>query len=352
MSKDAFALDAYAAGAASALKAAWWTASGFLARMRVRAGEPDFKPATPPPNRRRLRQAWAEAFVKDLADVRAGLYPPEAGVYRDPAEALKAVGDFLDDAVEVEARRRRKGGVEARKTALSAAYPIYYRQNFHYQTGGWFTPESARRYEAQVEALFSGAAGAMRRRGLSLLARRWRGLDQRALSVVDVACGAGAFLADLKRAFPRARVAGVDLSPTYTVQAARVSGAGVAQADATRTPFADGALDAVTSVYLFHELPPKIRPRVAAEMARIVRPGGVVVLADSVQTADEPELARLLEAFPAFFHEPYYDSYQATDLVALFEGVGLKLVETDQAFLTKAWMFEKPLPTRRQNSAS
>ena len=39
----------------------------------------------------------------------------------------------------------------------------------------------------------------------------------------------------------------------------------------------------VTCVYLFHELPGDVRRAVAAEMARVLRPGGLVVLVDSIQ---------------------------------------------------------------------
>jgi hypothetical protein len=53
-------------------------------------------------------------------------------------------------------------------------------------------------------------------------------------------------------------------------------------------------------------------------------------------------LARLLEGFPAFFHEPYFESYQAADLESLFGRAGLRAKITDQAFLTKAILFEKP----------
>ena len=70
--------------------------------------------------------------------------------------------------------------------------------------------------------------------------------------------------------------------------------------------------------------------------------GGVLVLVDSVQPIDEPDLARLLEAFPAYFHEPYYSTYAETDLPALFSGAGLRLIDQDQAFLTKALLLEKP----------
>ena len=39
----------------------------------------------------------------------------------------------------------------------------------------------------------------------------------------------------------------------------------------------------VTCVYLFHELPADVRRAVAAEMLRVLRPGGLLVLVDSIQ---------------------------------------------------------------------
>lgn len=339
----AFRLEARATASLAAAKALWWSAGGAALRVITKPKwdvERYGPPKAPPPDTRRLRKAWMEAFQKDAADVAAGLYPPSERL-ADPQRAVAAVIDLLADAREVDARRRREGGVEAREAPGAEAYPNYYRQNFHFQTGGWFTEDSAKRYEAQVEALFSGTAGAMRRRALSLLAKAWRDKDQRQLKLVDLACGSGSFLADLKAAFPRADIVGLDLSLPYLAEARRRSGAKTVQANVEATPFADASLDGVACVYLFHELPPRVRPKVAAEIARILKPGGVLALADSVQAEDEPNLARLLEVFPVFFHEPYYNSYQDTDLIALFGAAGLTLRARDQAFLTKALLFEK-----------
>lgn len=73
----------------------------------------------------------------------------------------------------------------------------------------------------------------------------------------------------------------------------------------------------------------------------MLKPGGCLAFADSIQVSDAPELARLLEAFPVFFHEPYYTTYQALDLTELFASVGLLEVGADQAFLTKARLYRK-----------
>jgi ubiquinone/menaquinone biosynthesis C-methylase UbiE len=342
----AFAADRRIHAARATIKAVWWGAAAMATRaITRRPGNAPAKstPSAEPPPEGLVRTAWLQALEKDVGDVARGLYPPMSDGPLDPVAAFRSVVDVLSDARQVDERRRRRGGAETRANIADAgAYPNYYRQNFHFQSGGWFTVESARRYEAQVETLFAGAAGAMRRRALALLAQAWSERDHRGLAVVDIACGAGAFLGDLRAAFPRARLAGVDLSPAYLAEAARRSGvSALVQANAEHLPFADASLDAVTCIYLFHELPPRIRPVIADEIGRVLKPGGLLAFADSIQPSDDPRLARLLEVFPAYFHEPFYGTYSETDLPALFCEDGLTLAAQDTAFLTKALLFEK-----------
>ncbi len=344
---SAFAQDRTAQVANAAAKAAWWGATAWALRKVTRPASAPSPAAAeisaPAAPKSFLRRSWLEAFEKDARDVATGLYPPMSDRAGGSALAPRRTADLFADARRVDARRRRGGATEAREDAPAGrGFPAYYRQNFHFQSGGWFTPESARRYEAQVEALFAGAAGAMRRRALSLLAKAWADTDHRGRAVLDLACGSGAFLENLTAAFPRARMLGADLSQAYLAEARRRSGVtSLALANAERLPFADASLDAVTCVYLFHELPPKARKAVAREIARVLKPGGLLAFADSVQSSDEPRLERLLQAFPAYFHEPFYASYGATDLPALFAEAGLAARDQDRAFLTKAILFEK-----------
>ena len=342
---SAFSRDRSRQAAGAAVKAAWWGATGLALRAIAKPASPEIPtPASDaePLPKGFFRQSWWEAISKDNADVAAGLYPPMNDGPGDPVRAVRSALDMLSDAPKVEARRLRRGGTEAREDAANDRLPVYYRQNFHFQSGGWFTHESARRYEAQVETLFAGAAGPMRRRALSLLAKHWRGRDHRDLTVLDLACGSGAFLENLAATFPRARLMGLDLSASYLAETRRRSKVGaLSLANAEQLPFANASLDAITCVYLFHELPPRVRVRVAAEIARVLKPGGVLAFADSVQPVDEPRLERLLVNFPAYFHEPFYGSYSHTDLPALFAEAGLAMVDDDKAFLTKAILFEK-----------
>jgi ubiquinone/menaquinone biosynthesis C-methylase UbiE len=185
----------------------------------------------------------------------------------------------------------------------------------------------------------------MRRIALGLLARALRGKDQRKQLLLDVACGNGRFLAQIMDAFPRINASGLDLSPAY-VEAARARLAAwpqvaITAGNAEAIPAEDGAYDAATCVYLFHELPPRVRRAVVQELGRVVKPGGVLAFADSIQTSDSPHLDRMLEFFPVGFHEPYFTSYQSEDLPALFAEAGFVVEETRLAFLTKAILFRR-----------
>ncbi len=113
-------------------------------------------------------------FAQDLANVEAGLYP----VPDDHDGSLFTLLDrsrlFFRDLPEIAERRKRNGTHEVLSDEIRGRRPDYYLQNFHFQSGGWLTDESADRYDTQVEVLFKGTANAMRRQALVPLAEAFR----------------------------------------------------------------------------------------------------------------------------------------------------------------------------------
>ncbi|MEZ5969488.1 MAG: class I SAM-dependent methyltransferase [Hyphomonas sp.] len=339
--------------AAQGLRSAWYGAQMRAAKQRTggfsHPDEPDFAPSRGRPDMAVARKAYFDLFVQDRRNVEAGLYPPprDVSLVQLP-HALKSARAFQIDVAEVERRRLARAGTEIRGELPEGSnrYPAYYRQNFHYQTGGWFSDESAELYDTQVEALFTGTADAMRRAALAEISRELRGHDQRRMNLLDVACGNGRFLEQVMRVWPRLNAAGLDLSPNYT-DAARARLAPWPQADviheaAETMPLPDASQDVAVSIFLFHELPPKVRPKVLAEIFRTLRPGGLFVLADSVQFGDYPGLDGMLEYFPHGFHEPYYAGYLGWDVAAACTAAGFAGERQALAFLTKVTTWRKP----------
>jgi ubiquinone/menaquinone biosynthesis C-methylase UbiE len=254
------------------------------------------------------------------------------------ASLIETSRRFFADLPRAAERKAKGQGAEVFSPELADKFPAYFLQNFHFQTGGYLTEESARLYDMQVEVLFSGTANAMRRQCLVPIARFLRHKDQRRLALLDVACGTGRFLRFVKQAFPRLNVTGSDLSEAYLEEACRhlrPYGGEFRPGRAEALPFADASFDIVTSMYLFHEVPPEVRRAIAGEFARVLKPGGLLVFMDSLQPGDMPQVDAMLEAFPTNFHEPYYPSYLREDLKAIFEAAGFHEIEAETVFLSK-----------------
>jgi SAM-dependent methyltransferase len=95
---------------------------------------------------------------------------------------------------------------------------------------------------------------------------------RRDLRIIDCGCGTGYNIRLLQS---YGRVVGFDLNPAG-VAMTRASGATVVHADAAHAPFASGIFDLATSFDVMQCLEPDAA--VVREMARMVRPGGAVVV--------------------------------------------------------------------------
>jgi ubiquinone/menaquinone biosynthesis C-methylase UbiE len=298
---------------------------------------------------RSLRRRLEELFEADFRDAEAGFYPRELIEGLPWREYAQALPRLLADLPRTRARIERGDFRELPEDAGSGRYPRYYARNFHFQSEGYLGHTSAQLYDLQVELLFGGTADAMRRRLIPPVVRFAHAHDACAahpVRILDVACGTGHFLRMLGSALPtEARFFGLDLSPHYIARAREVlprdMDVSLVCDNAEKLPFLDASFDVVTSVFLFHELPPEVRARVLAQMSRVLKPGGLLVVADSIQLRDAPELEHEILAFPNRFHEPFYESYVEDDLAARVSEAGLRVTGTQQAFLTKLVTAEK-----------
>ncbi len=340
------AFDRAAYHAAEQLRRSWYLGQKWLsARMAQPVDLPEELKARMP-SLAELRLALDALVAADWDNIAAGRYLPPERLDVLPIRALRKAGQYFADLPKVEARRRAGTNDAVPPGDGEVDYPRYYLQNFHYQTDGYLSRRSAELYDHQVEVLFGGAAAMMRRQALVPLAAVLGECGVRGARLVDLACGTGAFLREIKTNYPRLAVTGIDLSAFY-LQTARERLAPwrdvtVIEASAEAVPLAAAETDVVTCSYLFHELPDRARQAVASEIARLLRPGGAAILVDSLQYGDAPALDALLEYFPRAFHEPYYASYARLDLAALFAEAGLVRTESRVAYLSKVVTFRKP----------
>lgn len=98
-----------------------------------------------------------------------------------------------------------------------------------------------------------------------------------ALALLDVGCGVGNNHALLQGKL--GSVSGTDISAACLAQAqARNPGVAYRPYDGTRLPFEDDSFDAAVTICVLHHVPPAQWGAFAAEMNRVVRPGGMAVV--------------------------------------------------------------------------
>jgi ubiquinone/menaquinone biosynthesis C-methylase UbiE len=153
-----------------------------------------------------------------------------------------------------------------------AALPEYLLREFHRMPNGYYSHMLADGYERGFERSMLGQVARVR----TWIAQQLQDCQ----SVLEIGCGSGKLSGEVAAAgVPE--VWGIDASPYQLVRALRAfPGIKFVQGLAERTPFEDGRFDGVAVCFLFHELPTEVQDAVLAEMHRVLRPGGRIVISE------------------------------------------------------------------------
>jgi hypothetical protein len=214
------AFDKLAFETAQAARVGWFFGQKWLAaRMAKPLPVPEKLRGRKMPDRQRLLRDLWRLIEQDWQNIAAGLYAAPEDWRGNPVDGLRRAVDFFADLGAVEARRHGEPAERLLPEAPADRYPGYYRRKFHFQSDGYLSEASAERYDHQVEVLFGGGAAAMRRQALVPLRAALLGHPggPATARLLDLGCGTGAFLREVKRNYPRLAVTGIDLSPRRVV---------------------------------------------------------------------------------------------------------------------------------------
>lgn len=141
-------------------------------------------------------------------------------------------------------------------------------------------------------------------------------------SVLDIGCGTGTLAVAAKRQVgPNGRVHGIDASSEMIVRASRkAKKAGVDIAFQTALveslPFCDGTFDVVLSTLMLHHLPRTLRSQCAAQVRRVLKPGGRLLAIDFGTAPGEKGIV-------AHFHR--HGHINPSEMAAIFSEAGLQM---------------------------
>ena len=115
--------------------------------------------------------------------------------------------------------------------------------------------------------------------------------------ILEIGCGTGNLIIRAKRAHPHLEVIGCDPDPRALDRARRkADGIRFDKGYAERLPYADGEFDRVLSSMMLHHIDDDAKTAAAAEVFRVLRPGGRLQLVDigGDMTGDHGLLGRLI----------------------------------------------------------
>jgi ubiquinone/menaquinone biosynthesis C-methylase UbiE len=288
---------------------------------------------------RDVRRRYRQLLAQDFENARRGLYPMQL-LFDMPLRAYAhRLPRLLFDVPSVLGRIKARDYRDLPASVNLDAYPAYYRRNFHWQTDGYLSRHSAEIYDLGVELLFIGCADVMRRQTLAEVVRR---KPRGPVRLLDVGAGTGRFLGQAASSLPGSELTGVELSPWYqsfaetsAINREANQRVRIEVANAEALPFEDRSFDVVTSIFLLHELPRRVRRKVLSEMWRVLTPGGLCVLQDAAQPSDSAEIEPALHQFSKDLHEPFFVDYLKDDLKALLEGSGFRVQHVAPHFVSK-----------------
>lgn len=222
--------------------------------------------------------------------------------------------------------------------------PKYLLQEFHNLPNGNYSSRFARGY---ITGFDIAMCGHMQR------ARQWIASHLQGCGrVLDVGTAGGRTAAAIKRAGV-SQVWGLDPSP-YLLRHAAHDHPGITFIPglAEDLPFADQSLDGIALCFVLHEIPPKYIEQALVEFARVLKPGGKLVIAEPSHQQLQPlhpnELLRGAGWSKLYFkllagrvYEPFVDAWHKLDKPGLFAAAGFSAIETRPGMPIAFWTAEK-----------
>ncbi|WP_439133121.1 class I SAM-dependent methyltransferase [Pseudomaricurvus sp.] len=222
--------------------------------------------------------------------------------------------------------------------------PKYALQDFHNLPNGVYSQRLSRGYITGFDVSMLGHV----ERGRQWIAQALSDGD----SFLDLGCGGGKTAAAIA-SVGASDVWGLDPSP-YLLKHAAADHPGIrfVQGVVEDLPFSDQRFDGVAACFLFHEVPPRYIQQALQEIARVLKPGGrLVIMEPSAEQyyAGWRDIIRryrfsglYFKWLAGFVYEPFVRSWHEFDLQQGLSQVGLELAEDTMGMPVRSIVAVKP----------
>lgn len=255
---------------------------------------------------------------------------------------VAALEAFEDGEAEIEAEYAQLADQGGELTLNpDQEFPGYWSDTeFHLAPGGW---EGHPRMGFMIhdyiyDLLFAtGGVGAVKP-GESFADQRYvtakEGRRDSYHDILELGVGTGRYALALQRAWPAAKIHGVDLGITELEHAKLIAARNgyqwdLRQAAAEATPYPDNTFDLVTMFILLHEVPQPAANAIVAEAYRVLEPGGEILIGDVAPYKYQDSLFRSIVLDWETEHrcEPFWRGALLTDRAELLASAGFTQIE-------------------------
>jgi ubiquinone/menaquinone biosynthesis C-methylase UbiE len=239
--------------------------------------------------------------------------------------------------------RKRQKVMIPRDLPGAETIPAYALQEFHHLPNGNYSRVLTRGYITGFDVSMLGHMQRVRERLAEQLAH--------CQSVLDLGCGGGTTAAAIQ-AKGVADVWGLDPSPYLLRYAAQdYPQIRFVQGVMEKLPFPNRRFDGMSACFVFHEVPPCYIRQALEEIARVLTPGGLLVIAEPSPIQWRNSCCAMIKKYgwqggyfqllARFVHEPFVEAWHKFALADEATKRALKILAEDDGMPVKCWLLQR-----------
>jgi ubiquinone/menaquinone biosynthesis C-methylase UbiE len=293
-----------------------------------------------------LLRSLIDLIEKDAENIAKGLYPATVLSPEAPLFHLLRIPKIWFENLKLARKINPHSDQNQKKSDYLFDIQKHILRNDHKAISEYLSPGAGSLFEHQTEMLMAGGVDAMRRLLLPELKKAFPYSRGEGLKILELGCGTGRLTRFVKLTLPKAKIVAYDISyPSLKKAQQRLKDLeriDFIQGDGSELQFQNEKFDAVVTSFFFHELALEQRHKVIHEAYRVLKPGGLFGLVDSLQKEDSEGLSWAAHRLARESNTPHFMNYWNHSMEGLLQYHQFVSIYTTSGFLAKSVCSRKP----------